>query len=265
MKKIFKGTGLVGQRSSTSPLLALLEEAGSVTASVEAARPAGYTARRFDLSRRLRAQAQPVVSGAPRLPVPWAGSSRASGGTNRPWAAIADHVRRSVQEAVPEAHGDVMVVSVEVPADGLPGPLRFRADTPRVREPLPASRLTRSSPAAERAARLQEQVDRADVLIVHDEMDALIVVARFDIVACMREHLQRLGHPDAREALEASSRTDARTEDMREWLRTRPCPNAGSSHTGITVDFGIHDGQQVCCRHEIARNCVVRLRGRRAV
>ena len=60
----------------------------------------------------------------------------------------------------------------------------------------------------------------------------------------MRTHLEKIGFPDA---TSGPQRVDSMSPTELAWLfhttSKNACPNHGSSHTGVTSDFGIHDGQ----------------------
>ena len=75
--------------------------------------------------------------------------------------------------------------------------------------------------------------------------DALVVSVTTPVASAMRSHLMRLGHGDA---VHAVQRVACLSEGERAWLRSatrkEACPNHGSSHCGVTADFGIHDGQK---------------------
>ena len=168
---------------------------------------------------RLGRQAPPVVQ-PPLLPPPWADTSEP-----REWQAIANHSAQCLQEALSRYPRVVLVKDTE-----LEGPLYLN----KAEAESSGATLTE----------LQRRCSAADVVILHDDLDALVVAATTPVVQSMRAHLEKIGFPDA---ISGPRRVDSMTPKEQAWLfhktSKKACPNHGSSHTGVTSDFGIHDGQ----------------------
>jgi hypothetical protein len=221
----------VEERSPEAPMTPRLPSEADVAAVVS---PLGYEGQRLNRQARLTPQAAPLLGRAvPPQPLPWELG-------HRDWAAIAEHIALSVGLALGKPRADVLAVD----AGQLRGPLRFnRRGAGGCSAPPPTLTTTRHGDAERAAAQLQRQADGSDVLLLHDEMDALVVTCTTAVARSLREHLAKEGHACAMAALSTAAALPD-DEALLEWLRTRPCPNRGSSHTGITVDFGLHDAQQ---------------------
>jgi hypothetical protein len=243
--KKLKAVGGGGQFRNTAAMVAAMSldeqpvlDGGLEPAEAEARSPlrpkrAGYQGLRVDMSHRLSKQAAPLVEPVPRVPAPWVAALDHGG--RRDWASMAAHIARCVGLAVGR---EVNVLVVH--AGALCGPLRFNAAI-ACSDGRPSVRSSRTcAPQEAEARRLQESADAADVLCVHDDIDVLLLAPRAHVVEAMRAELARRGHEDALRGVTEAAALD---ESVLEWMRAQPCPNGGSSHTGITVDFGLHDGQ----------------------
>ena len=203
--------------------------------------PVAYSGQRINRTARTAGVQSASVIPPPKLPAPWQRPTDVLGG--RDWSAYAAHVSASIQCAVGRRI-EVLLVR----ADELSGPLLLRLARGSSLADY-AHAATRGRNVAAATAALQQRADTAEACIVHDDMDVLVFSATSEVTWAMRRHLKAIGSPAAVDALSLAARLDS--PDGREtlaWMRTasekRACPNSGSSHTGVTVDFGIHDGQQ---------------------
>ena len=102
----------------------------------------------------------------------------------------------------------------------------------------------------QRQQTLQEQAGRADVVMVHDRVDILLLSCSNHADGTLREHLRRVGCDAASRVVEAAAalqQSPARQRE-RDWLEERcsePHNPAALGHksAGVTFDCGMHDGQ----------------------
>jgi len=201
----------------------------------------------INMMSRLTPQAAPAAK-PPAQPLPWEMD-------RRDWAAMANHLARSLK---PIQHGVVVAVVHE---RQLKGELRFREDKFSSHA---GQRFTRGADEHQSATALQREVDAADVLLLHNDMDALIVVTRPSLSLKARAHLLEKGHASAMAAMKmaeqiqvaSTANTGGLTAEgaatgwaggalswMRENSVPERCPTHGSSHTGVTTESGVHAGQ----------------------
>ena len=211
--------------------------------------PSAMVGTHLNMLARQTSQAPPALP-PPAQPAPWADAS-----TPRDWKAIAAHVAACLQPALGKLPRVELVEDTE-----LTGPLFLNM------------RIDDGSSAS---ANLQGRCNQADVVIVHDKLDALVVAPSLHTVKAMREKLEKIGFPDA---VAGPQRVESMSSAEEAWLfkstSKDACPNHGSSHTGVTrfvasrlsvtlsgaprphlhhphpplpilvlSDFGIHDGQ----------------------
>lgn len=193
-------------------------------------KPSQYRGQRLNRTARIEPQAKPLLT-PPKQPPPWMSPSHALG--TRPWYKIGNHVARCIELAMSRPVHVCMINEEE-----LCGELRLRAERTK---PTAQPSLTRGCDGTTTAAeQLQRRANEADVRIVHDEADALVVSCTTEAWEAMRAHLSKNGHNAA-----ASALATPKGGDILDWMRSKStkesCPNHGSSHTGVTIDFGIHD------------------------
>ncbi len=195
-----------------------------------ALRPKGYSGERVNVITRFSAQAEPLLP-PPTLPLPWTLDAVC-------WIDVAAHLSKCLRLATGGTNVHVLLVH----SSELSGPLRFDAAA--------APRRLDGDQVHKRQLRnggievLQERVECCDALLLHNDTDTLLFTPRNELVGTMRRHLDALGYPAANAAVRLAHRLGEPegTECLR-WIRSQKCPNHGSSHTGITTDFGLGDGQ----------------------
>lgn len=199
-------------------------------------KPSQYRGQRLNRTARIEPQAKPLLT-PPKQPPPWMSPSHALG--TRPWSKIGNHVARCIELAMSRPVHMCMINEEE-----LCGELRLRAERTK---PTAQPSLTRGRDGTTTAAeQLQRRANEADVRIVHDEADALVVSCTTEAWEAMRAYLSKNGHNAAASAVPAAAAlATPKGGEMLDWMRSKStkesCPNHGSSHTGVTVDFGMQD------------------------
>ena len=211
-----KGMGVAGSFMNTNGVVAALGLDDDCIAgrlpqpsAWSSLQPAAYIGTRLNMLARQSCQASPAVP-LPAQLQPWADAP-----TQRDWKAITNHVAACLQPALGRLPRVELVEDTE-----LTGPLFLNM---RVDEGSSAS------------TDLQRRCNQADIVIVHDKLDALVVAPSSHAVEAMREMLGKIGFPDA---VAGPRRIESMKPAEKAWLfkttSKKACPNHGSSHTGVT-------------------------------
>ena len=202
-------------------------------------RPKDYDGQRINATARMSAQAEPIKR-PPKLPKPWTSAEQEP----RDWDKIAHSVQRACREGIGWAPSLLCVHQSELLGVGQ---LQFNRQ-PDYESNLRLNGVVQYKPSS--GQDLQSLADLADMLIVHSDLDALVVSCRTAICLQLRDYLSESGHAAASASLERAARLHEDRLDkydrlLLDWIYERSLhdPGKGSSHTGITVDAGIHDGQ----------------------
>lgn len=106
------------------------------------------------------------------------------------------------------------------------------------------------------AATLEERMVIADVVLVHDDKDVLLLSCTQEVDERLRRHLSAVGWPRALEAVERAralheggSLKDFICERMRHENDPVRQGTTSRKSPGVTVDFGLHDGQLMNAMH----------------
>ena len=237
--------------SSVLPPESSNPSATEIQRRVRQLRPAVHD--RMNMLARVAPEPSPIIK-PPRLPLPWDVDKE------RDWLAVS----KNVQQAIMKARGGTATTVAIVDAMELTGTLHFGPEKSAVSNTAVELRCTRRSTTTSSQEAIQQYVNSADVLLIHNSMDVLLLVCRPAISVQMRTWLRDAGYPSAVCAMTMAAQIKGAAEAIRDglapagastglaagalkWLRanTAPeaCPNGGSSHTGVTAEGGVHGGQ----------------------
>ena len=152
-----KALGAAGSFMNTNGLVAALglnadhrPPATDLQEALKTTRPSAYNGTRLNMLARLGRQASPAVP-PPLLPPPWADASEA-----RDWQAIAMHTAQCIQEALRRYPRVELVRDAELNGSLCLNKVEAESSDATVTE-------------------LQRRCNAADVVILHDDLDALVV------------------------------------------------------------------------------------------
>ena len=103
------------------------------------------------------------------------------------------------------------------------------------------------SPGMGSTSAQSERVIRGDVVVIHDAVDVLLVSCSWETDLALRRALEDAGYPAAAQVVRDAD-TIQRGGEVLDWIKmmNQECNNPaelGHRSPGVTVDWGLHDGQ----------------------
>lgn len=231
------GTGLLQGRTTDYKHVASVVATGGSTeedADVVAA-ALNPTDGRLRVHHRLTEPAPPLVKLGKPPPPAWLPSTAAGG--VRDWDAYTSTVARALQEAIGRSPHILRLHASQL--EGVSW-LRWRdvsADTSVVCTSHQRATTRRQDPESVQQS-LQAQMDAADALLIHTDMDDVVVCGRPWVTLAQRQLLARRGYSDAQAAVELASKLHEGSPEytyLREMMKKKNDPGKGSSHCGVTA------------------------------